>query len=94
MDNQTLLNVVLGILTAYLAVRNYLTSSRKDAKFESQEMTEIQVKLSQAMDMLRDLQKEMRSVSIISERVVVIETKIEEIYSRIEKIEEKNNGKQ
>ena len=41
------------------------------------------------MDTLRDLQKDMKSVSILSERVVVIETNLQELYRRIEKLEER-----
>ena len=93
MDIQTILNITLSIITVWLAYRNFVLSNKKDTMRESEEMTEIKVKLGQAMDMLRDLQKEMRSVSIISERVVVMETKIEGIIDRIEKLEEKY-GKQ
>ena len=87
MDWQTFLNILLAVLAGVLGVKNWQMTQRTETRQESQEMTEIQIKLSQAMDMLRDLQKDMRSVSIISERVVVIETRLTEIYARLEKLE-------
>ena len=92
MDWQTFLNILLAVVAAILGVKNWQMAQRKEERQESQEMTEIQIKLSQAMDMLRDLQKDMRSVSIISERVVVIETRLTEVFTRLEKLEE--HGKQ
>ena len=92
MDWQTFLNIALAVLAAILAYKNWQMNQRREERQESQEMTEIQIKLSQAMDMLRDLQKDMRSVSIISERVVIIETRLTEIYARLEKLEEKNGN--
>lgn len=90
MDIQTLLNILLSVITVYLAARNFMLTNKKDTQRESAEMAEIQTKLSQAMDLLRDLQKDMRSVSIISERVVIIETRLTEVFTRLEKLEEKD----
>ena len=87
MDNQTLLNIGLALLSAYLAVRNFILTSKKDVQRESQEMTEIRVQLTQVMGLLRDLQKDMKSVSVLSERFVAIETRLAEIFSRLEKLE-------
>lgn len=88
MDNQTILNILLSIATVYLAIKNYLNTNRKDTMRESQEMTTIKVQLDQVMGMLRDVQKDMKNVSILSERVVKIETRLTEIYNRIDKLEE------
>lgn len=88
MDNQTILNILLSIVTVYLAIKNYLNVNRKDTMRESQEMTTIKVQLDQVMGMLRDVQKDMKNVSILSERVVAIETRLTEIYNRIDKLEE------
>lgn len=88
MDNQTILNILLSIATVYLAIKNYLNNSRKESMHESQEMTTIKVQLDQVMGMLRDVQKDMKNVSILSERVVKIETRLTEIYNRIDKLEE------
>ncbi len=93
MTNQTILNIILSIITVYLAIRNYLSTNRKDVQRETTEMTEIRVQLNQVMGVLRDVQKEMRNVSILSERVVAIETRVTEIYKRIDKLEEVRDGK-
>ena len=92
MSAQTVLNIVLPILTLGLGISNYLLVTKKDSIKESQEMTEIQVQLNQVMVMLRDLQKDMKNVTVLSERVVVIETKLAEIYGRLAKLED-DNGK-
>lgn len=92
MSAQTVLNIVLPILTLGLGISNYLLVTKKDSIKESQEMTEIQVQLNQVMVMLRDLQKDMKNVTVLSERVVVIETKLTEIYGRLAKLED-DNGK-
>lgn len=91
MDWQTFLNILLAILAAALGVKNWQMQQRREERQETTEMAEIQIKLSQAMDMLRDLQKDMRSVSIISERVVVIETRLAEVFTRLEKLEDRHD---
>lgn len=91
MSTQTLLNIILSVITVYLGIRNYQMSQRREDRRESQEMTEIRVQYGQVMDMLHDLQKDMKSVSVLSERVIKIETNLSEIYRRIEKLE--GNGK-
>jgi hypothetical protein len=91
MSTQTVLNIILSAVTVYLGIRNFALTQKKEAQQESQEMTEIRVQYSQVVDMLHDLQKEMKNVSVLSERVVVIETNLAEIYRRIEKLE--GNGK-
>lgn len=104
MDNQTLLNIVLGILTAYLAVKNFLNSNKKDVMRESEEMTEIRVQLNQVSSMLREVQKDLRtSISdfrILSERVVILETRLNAAFERIDELkthkqkgENKDDGK-
>ncbi|MBP5295405.1 MAG: hypothetical protein J6Y95_06770 [Lachnospiraceae bacterium] len=89
MDWQTFLNIALAILAGVLGVKNWQMNQRREDRRESEEFTEIRVQYNQVMDMLHDLQKDMRSVSVISERVVVIETNVAEIYRRIEKLEGK-----
>lgn len=91
MSTQTVLNIILSAVTVYLGIRNFALTQKKETQQESQEMTEIRVQYSQVVDMLHDLQKEMKNVSVLSERVVVIETNLAEIYRRIEKLE--GNGK-
>lgn len=98
MDNQTILNIVLGVITAYLAVRNFLSSSKKDVMRESQEMTEIKVQLNQLMAMMHDMQKDIRTSTAdfraLSERVVKLETKLEMLTENFESLrKEVNNGK-
>jgi len=90
MDWQTFLNILLAVLAGILGFKNWQMNQRHEDRQETTEMAEIQIKLSQAMDMLRDLQKDMRSVSIISERVVVIETRLTEVFTRLEKLEARN----
>lgn len=89
MDWRTFLDILLAILAAVLGYKNWQMAQKREDRRESEEFTEIRVQYSQVMDMLHDLQKDMKSVSIISERVVVIETNIAEIYRRIEKLEGK-----
>lgn len=97
MDWQTFLNIVLALLAAWLAFRNYAMASKKETQRESTEMTEIKVQYNQVMGMLRDLQKDIRTNSAdfraLDKQVTILETKLEEAFSRLEKLEE-NNGKQ
>ena len=92
MDWRTFLDILLAVLAGVLAYKNWQMNQRREDRRESEEMTEIRVQYSQVMDMLHDLQKDMKSVSVLSERMVVSETNISEIYRRIEKLEG-NNGK-
>ena len=92
MDWQTFLNIGLAVLAGILGVKNYQLAQTKENRRESEEMTEIRVQYQQVMGMLRDLQKDMKSVSILSERVVVIETRLTEIFGRLEKLEDKHHG--
>lgn len=89
MDWRTFLDILLAILAAFLGVKNWQMATRREDRRESEEFTEIRVQYNQVMDTLRDLQKDMKSVSILSERVVVIETNLQELYRRIEKLEER-----
>ena len=97
MDIQTALNIVLGILTAWLAYRNFISNSRKDVMRESQEMTEIKVQLNQVMGLLRDMQKDIRTNNAdyraLSERVVKLETKLEVVNQRIDELKGHTNGR-
>ncbi len=97
-DYQTVLNIILGILTVYLAIRNFMITVKKENQRESQEMTEVRVQLNQVMILLQDLQKDVRSSNadfrILSERVVKIETKLEATVAALEEIKkERENGK-
>ena len=101
MDNQTLLNIVLGIITAYLAIKNFINNNRKEVMRESEEMTEIKVQLSQVMSMLRDVQKDLRTSTAefrtLSERVAIMETKLNDAFERInelKKVKGDSDGKQ
>lgn len=95
MDWQTFLNIILALLAAYLGFRNLSMSTKKENQRESQEMTEIRVQLNQVMGLLRDLQKDMKAVGVLSERVVKIETKLELAFQQLDEIKkELNNGKQ
>lgn len=98
MDNQTILNILLGLITAYLAVRNFLSSNKKDVMRESQEMTEIKVQLNQLMSMMHDMQKDIRTSTAdfraLSERVVKLETKLEMLSENFESLrKDVSNGK-
>lgn len=98
MNNQTILNIILGIITAYLAIRNFISASKKDVVRESQEMTEIKVQLNQLMAMMHDMQKDIRTSTAdfrtLSERVVKLETKLEMLSENFETLrKEVNNGK-
>ena len=90
MDTQTILNIVLGVVTAWLAYRNFLSGAKKDTQRESEELTEIRVQLNQVMGMLRDLQKDVRTSTAdfraLSERVVKLETKIDAAFQRIDEL--------
>lgn len=95
MDWQTFLNIILALLAAYLGYRNLSMATKKENQRESQEMTEIRVQLNQVMGLLRDLQKDMKAVGVLSERVVKIETKLELAFQQLDEIKkELNNGKQ
>jgi hypothetical protein len=91
MSTQTVLNIILSVLTLGLGISNYMLATKKENQRESAEMTEIRVQYNQVMGMLHDLQKDMKNVSILSERVVVIETRLTEIYARLEKLEDHGN---
>ena len=97
MNEQTILNIILSITTVYLAVRNFSIDRQKDSKRESEEMTEIRVQLSQVMGLLRDLQKDVRTSTadfrVLSERVVIIETRLSAAFQRIDELKkELTNG--
>lgn len=87
MDWRTFLDIVLAILAAILGYKNWQMNQRREDRRDSEEFTEIKVQYSQVMDTLRDLQKDMRALSALSERVIKIETNVSEIYRRIEKVE-------
>lgn len=95
MTTQTILNVVLSILTLYLAIKNYELTNKKENQRESQEMTEIRVQLNQVMGLLRDMQKDIRTnnadYKALSERVVKLETKIETAFQRIDETKIRGN---
>lgn len=98
-DAQTLLNIVLSIATVYLAIRNFVASSRKDVQRESQEMTEIRVQLQQVMSLLHDLQKDVRTSTAdfrkLSERVAIIETNLKTAFLQIDELKkEKTNERE
>lgn len=92
MDWRTFLDVILALVAAYLGLSNWKLNEKKESQRESAEMAEIRTQLTQVMGLLRDLQKDMKNVTVLSERVVVIETKLVEIFGRLEKLEE-TNGK-
>lgn len=98
MDNQTVLNIVLGIITVYLAVKNFISSNKKDVMRESQEMTEIKVQLNNLMGMMRDMQKDIRTSTAdfksLSERVVALETRLTILSDTFEELrKDMNHGK-
>ena len=98
MDNQTVLNIVLGIITVYLAVRNFISSNKKDVMRESQEMTEIKVQLNNLMGLMRDMQKDIRTSTAdfksLSERVVALETRLTILSDTFEELrKDMNHGK-
>ena len=90
MDIQTTLNIVLGILTVWLAYRNFVSNNRKDAMRESQEMTEIRVQLQNVMSVLQDMQKDIRASNadyrMLSERVAILEEKLKTVFQQIEEL--------
>ena len=90
MDIQTTLNIVLGILTVWLAYRNFVSNNRKDAMRESQEMTEIRVQLQNVMSMLQDMQKDIRASNadyrMLSERVAILEEKLKTAFQQIDEL--------
>lgn len=93
MSAQTILNIILSLVTVYLAYRNWDLTSKKDTQRESQEMTEIRVQLNQVMSMLQDMQKDIRTSTadfrMLSDRVLKIEMKLEAAYVRIDELKEK-----
>ena len=91
-DWRTFLDIVLALVAAYLGFNNWQLAQRKESQRESAEMAKIRTQLDQVMGLLRDLQKDMKTVTVLSERVVVIETKLIEIFERLKKLEE-NDGK-
>lgn len=92
MSNQTILNIILSVLSLYLAYRNYVLNNRRESNTETREMTEIRVQLDTVMGMLRDMQKDLRDATAdyrdLNGRVIVIETKLGEAFSRLTKLEE------
>ena len=97
MGNQTFLNIILSVITVYLAIRNFVVTSKKDTQRESQELTEIRVQLTQVMGLLRDLQKDVRTSTAdfraLSDRVLILETKLSSIIENIPKAKDDENGK-
>ena len=97
MDTQTVLNIILSIITVYLAARNFILTSRKDVQRESQEMAEIHAQLTQVMGLLRDLQRDVRTSTAdfraLSDRVLIVETKLASLKETITKMKEEKDGK-
>ncbi len=97
MDTQTVLNIVLSAAMVILSIKNFSLSSKKDTQRESQEMTEIRVKLSQVMDLMRDLQKDVRTSTAdfraLSDRVLIIEERLSATIESLEKMKEEKHVK-
>lgn len=95
METQTLLNIILSVITVYLALRNFILTSRKDVQRESEEMTEVRVQLNQVMSLLKDLQKDVRTSTAdfreLSDRVLILETKLETAMNELNKLKEGKN---
>ena len=98
MDTQTLLNIILSLITVYLALRNFVLTSKRNTQRESEEMTEIRVQLTQVMELLHDLQKDVRTSTAdfrkLSDRVLILETKLEMAIEELTKMKEGKNGQQ
>lgn len=92
MSNQTILNILLSVLSVYLAYRNYILNNRRDDQTETREMTEVRVQLNQVMEMLRSMQQDIRNTGTefreLTGRVIAIETKLDEAFARLRKLEE------
>lgn len=90
MNSQTLINVVLSLITVYLAIKNFSLTSHRHTKQESAEWTRIQARLDVVMEMLRDLQKDVRTSTAdfraLSDRVLKIEIEFQSM-------KEDKNGK-
>lgn len=97
MSNQTILNILLSALSLYLAYRNYILTNKKEQQTETREMTEIRVQLDNVMGMLRDMQKDLRDATAdyrdLNSRVIVIETKLGEAFTRLGRLEEGHGPK-
>lgn len=95
METQTLLNIILSVITVYLALRNFILTSRKDVQRESEEMTEVRVQLNQVMSLLKDLQRDVRTSTAdfreLSDRVLILETKLETTMNELNKLKEGKN---
>lgn len=95
METQTLLNIILSVITVYLALRNFILTSRKDVQRESEEMTEVRVQLNQVMSLLKDLQRDVRTSTAdfreLSDRVLILETKLETAMNELNKLKEGKN---
>jgi hypothetical protein len=87
---RTYLDIGLALLAGYLAVQNYHMSQRKDIQRESQEMTEIRVQYKQVMDILHDLQRDIRTYTTdfkaLSEKVAILEEKMKTAFVRIDEL--------
>lgn len=96
MSTQTILNIVLSLITVYLAIRNFALTTKKENQRESQEMTEIRVQLDNVMTMLKDMQKDIRTSTAdfraLSDRVLKIEIKLETAIDDIVKLKGRLNG--
>ena len=98
MDWQTGLNILLAVVAGILGVKNYQMQQIRESQRESNEMTEIRVQLMNVMSMLQDMQKDIRTSTAdfraLSERVVIIETKVEAAFQRIDELRRLTDGKQ
>ena len=96
MNEQTILNILLSIVTVYLAIRNFIITSKKDVQRESQEMAEIRIQLSQVMTLLTDLQKDVRTSTAdfrsLSDRVLIIEERLSAAIENVTKLKEELHG--
>jgi len=95
MTTQTMLNIVLSLVTVYLAYRNWDLTSKKEDQRESQEMTEIRVQLDQVKDLLKDMRKDIKDSTAdfraLNDRVTILETKLDTAFLRIDELKAKCN---
>lgn len=83
MENEGFVNIVLGCVTAYLAVMNLVLQSRRDTKGESRSLTAVEVKLDQLLASMDELKKELAGnkadLECVKERVIRLEARVDQM---------------
>lgn len=90
MSAQTALNIFLSVLSAFLAVNNFIISRGKDSTSRAIEINTIEIQLQNVLDKLREMHAEIKKTDAgyddLMARVVTLEARVNQAFQRIERL--------